>query len=503
VTGNVTLVESNLSAGNIMKGTTPFIHNFGSANTFIGENAGNLTTMSGPYNTASGYRALSANTTGSSNTAAGASALQNNRAGYNNTAVGSGALVSNTDGIYNTAIGVLALENNTTGLYNTALGIQALQFNTVGANNVATGQGSLLYNTVGYNNTASGVSALFSNTTGIHNVASGYQALYSNTTGNFNVAIGANAGFNATTGSNNIHIGAEGAADDTNVIRIGSNQSRTFIAGINGVAGSGLAVVVDSNGQLGTSSLVGTPGPTGPAGPQGVPGIQGPVGLTGPVGPQGVAGTPGAQGAQGPVGLTGSQGPQGATGATGPQGPAGISTLSGDVTGDASLTAVTRLQGTPVLPQHPLPGQSLVFDGTVWRPQTQVLTTSVVDNSLNVLNISNGVWTPILATDLPLTYTPSTLIISYNAHLAVANGQCEFFTRMTVNGVAQPAVHILMPASPNQQVPLVGQTLMVPTTSVTAGPSLELQVLNFSCPSLVRYPNINGAQTFISVTALK
>src|SRR5881296_3886733 len=41
--GNIVLVPSTASAGNILKGTTPFIHNFGTSNTFIGVNAGNFT----------------------------------------------------------------------------------------------------------------------------------------------------------------------------------------------------------------------------------------------------------------------------------------------------------------------------------------------------------------------------------------------------------------------------------------------------------------------------
>jgi len=36
VTGNITLVPSTPTAGNILKGTAPFIHNFGTGNTFIG-----------------------------------------------------------------------------------------------------------------------------------------------------------------------------------------------------------------------------------------------------------------------------------------------------------------------------------------------------------------------------------------------------------------------------------------------------------------------------------
>ena len=101
-------------------------------NTFVGQNAGNLTmgtgggaSYLGSYNTASGYAALNSNTTGSNNTASGYDALYANTTGYNNTASGVSALYANTTGSSNTASGVSALYSNTTGYNNTASGYQA------------------------------------------------------------------------------------------------------------------------------------------------------------------------------------------------------------------------------------------------------------------------------------------------------------------------------------------------------------------------------------------
>jgi hypothetical protein len=54
-----------------------------------------------------------------------------------------------------------------------------------------------------------------------------------------------------TTGSNNIYIGNQGAGAESQTIRVGTAQMSTFIAGINTTGVSGLAVVVDANGQLG------------------------------------------------------------------------------------------------------------------------------------------------------------------------------------------------------------------------------------------------------------
>jgi hypothetical protein len=220
--GNIVLVPSTATAGNIMKGTARFLHNYGTGNTFLGENAGNFT-MTGGSNTASGYQTLFSNTTGYNNTASGVTTLYYNTTGYGNTANGASALESNTTGHSNTASGLSALFSNTAGFYNTA----------------------------------SGLFALYSNTSGNSNTANGLAALRNNTTGNGNTAIGYQAGFNLTTGSNNIAIDNLGVADEANTTRIGDSQTRTFIAGIRGVTtanANAIAVVIDSAGQLGTVS---------------------------------------------------------------------------------------------------------------------------------------------------------------------------------------------------------------------------------------------------------
>ena len=72
-------------------------------NYFFG-GAGNLT-MTGSYNTASGYLAFNSNTTGDKNVANGVYALYYNTTGYSNVANGYNTLGSNTDGYQNTANG--------------------------------------------------------------------------------------------------------------------------------------------------------------------------------------------------------------------------------------------------------------------------------------------------------------------------------------------------------------------------------------------------------------
>ena len=195
ISGNLTLVESTATAGNILKASGsivgPFIHDFGTSNTFIGLGAGNFTMSS-----------------------------------FSNTGVGTSALSSSTTGPWNTAVGAGALHTNTNGPANTAVGADAL--GTLGSNN------------------------------GGGNTAAGYAVLGRLATGSNNIAIGAGAGSSLTAGDNNIYIGNVGVEADSNTIRIGdSNQTRTFIAGIRGVTtavADGVAVVVDSAGQLGTIS---------------------------------------------------------------------------------------------------------------------------------------------------------------------------------------------------------------------------------------------------------
>jgi hypothetical protein len=113
-------------------------------------------------------------------------------------------------------------------------------------------------NQTGSANVAVGRIALFSATTNdSSNTAVGTEALQSLTTGIGNIALGVDAGSNLTAGGTNIYIGNAGAATESNITRIGSGQTKTFIAGIRGTTtgnADAIAVVIDSAGQLGTVS---------------------------------------------------------------------------------------------------------------------------------------------------------------------------------------------------------------------------------------------------------
>jgi hypothetical protein len=269
LTGLVLLLTTTVSWGQTpachSPGCNPTVSD-GNFNTAGGTGALNTLT-SGTNNTAFGSGALVTTSSGDDNTAVGARALLININGSFNTGVGSRALFSNTFGGLNTAIGANALRVNTAGGGNTASGVNALFNNTAGGSNTASGFNALFSNTAGFTNTASGAFALVSNTTGNDNTASGHSALSENVTGFGNTAVGRNALFNShgnknigigyqagetlTTGNNNIFIGNQGAGAESQTIRMGTAQTRTFIAGINVAGVSGATVVVDGNGQLG------------------------------------------------------------------------------------------------------------------------------------------------------------------------------------------------------------------------------------------------------------
>jgi hypothetical protein len=194
------------NAGNVMKGTTRFLHNFGAENTFLGLGAGNFA-MTGSGNTAAGFQAF----------------------------------VQNVSSNFNSAVGAHALENNTIGSQNTALGWGALKGNASGANNVAIGHEALAFNTASHENVAVGAAAM------------------KFTTGGNNVAIGNSAGIQLAAGTFNVAIASYGDSGDSGTIRIGeiNDQTRAFVAGIRGVttgAADAVPVLIDSNGQLGTAS---------------------------------------------------------------------------------------------------------------------------------------------------------------------------------------------------------------------------------------------------------
>jgi hypothetical protein len=202
-----------------------------------GQPSWNPTASDAAGNTAGGTQALDAAPAsfGSFSTAFGYQALFANTTGGDNTATGAGALRSNTTSSFNTATGAFALYHNTTGYANTITGYNALSTNTTG----------------GYN-TATGVHALRSNVIGSWNTALGHLAL-ENSTGGRNIAVGQGAGAALTSGNKNIYLGHPGESSESKTMRLGSAQTRAFIAGVAGTGVTGTNVVIDANGQLGVA----------------------------------------------------------------------------------------------------------------------------------------------------------------------------------------------------------------------------------------------------------
>ena len=193
-----------------------------------------------------------------SNVAAGPTPFPALSTGTNNSTVGKDALAADTTGGGNSALGNLALQTNSTGGDNSAFGQGALEANTTAGLNSAFGHSALVHTTIGASNTAIGNGAMGFNSTGSNNSAVGQFALLNNTSGGTNTALGANAGMSLTTGNNNIDINNSGVAGESATTRIGTQgtQTKAFMAGISGVTTGGTAapVLVDANGQLGTTS---------------------------------------------------------------------------------------------------------------------------------------------------------------------------------------------------------------------------------------------------------
>lgn len=310
--GTGALNANTIGSSNTAGGTDALTNNIsGNQNTAFGHNALNanlgsnntaygafalLNSTSGLQNTAIGALALRFNTTGLSNTAVGWNTLGTNTTGIRNTAVGEASLFANTVGTDNTATGISSLSLNTTGGYNVAMGATALQGNTTGADNTAVGALALTQAVAGTGNTAIGKGALYNSgkivaatslvaggtytilSTGLSpnntdftligaansNVGTTFLATAPGTglgtalpIANNNIAIGTNAAGSLITGSNNIALGSYITDTESNTMRLGNVQNRTFVAGVRGVQtgfNNAVGVVIDGSGQLGTIS---------------------------------------------------------------------------------------------------------------------------------------------------------------------------------------------------------------------------------------------------------
>ncbi len=205
-TGNQTVNGSLTATGPVTAGSFNIgssLFAFGSpsnSNAFLGF-AGN-TTMTGEYNTASGFESLLHNTTG-----------------FENTASGYLSLVYNTTGILNTGFGGDALLLNTSGNFNTAIGAQA----------GLTADGSYMTES---NNTAVGAYSLFATGTITNATAIGADAFVTESNA---IVLGSINGVNGATATTKVGIGTTApghlldVAGTTAVDSTGLNNGTNFI----------------------------------------------------------------------------------------------------------------------------------------------------------------------------------------------------------------------------------------------------------------------------------
>jgi hypothetical protein len=138
-----------------------------------------------------------------------------------NTAIGTAALAVNTGSI-NTAMGYNALPANTTGNRNSAFGYGALLVATTATDNVAVGYSALDATTTGSGNVGIGIRAGDTGTVGMENVS-----------GNYNTFIGINAGPSTVTPINNsTAIGAFATVSQSNSLVLGGEYSNAVKVGI-------------------------------------------------------------------------------------------------------------------------------------------------------------------------------------------------------------------------------------------------------------------------------
>jgi predicted acyltransferase (DUF342 family) len=272
----------------------------GIRNTALGGVANSLST-GGVENTALGYSALSSQgirmpyqfTEESRCMTRGGGVCVNpdnanlNLADAYSTAIGTFALQENTTGSKNTAVGSRSGVMNTTGEFNTYVGFETGFSNKTGSANVVVGAQAFLTG-AGAENTFIGAGSSQCNSTGDANTFVGFNSGAAFVSGDQNIIVGAGNLQGAplfNSGSNNIYLGTNTEqSSETNIIRIGNSNSqhlhlaavhdgtntprKTLFADFIGsgdalvvgqsvfgdvVGGSGIAVLVDSNGTMGTT----------------------------------------------------------------------------------------------------------------------------------------------------------------------------------------------------------------------------------------------------------
>ncbi|MEP6670724.1 MAG: hypothetical protein ABJF10_16315 [Chthoniobacter sp.] len=205
--------DANGYAAPILSTYTPVVAAAGAHfNTFVGRNAGNLTSSGdAAFNVGVGAGALPSLTTGYYNVAVGGNAAWQLRSGGWNVALGTFALTNSTDSNGEVAVGARALASVDHTQSDVAIGMDALTSMQTGAGNTAVGAGALgQTNQVNFwegSSTALGVGSGAANTTGSYNTFVGANSGANNTTGSCNIVIGYWAELPAADASYSLNIG--------------------------------------------------------------------------------------------------------------------------------------------------------------------------------------------------------------------------------------------------------------------------------------------------------
>lgn len=257
----------------------------GARNEVYGASAGAALTT-GTDNTLVGYQAGTALTSSNTNVAIGTQALSTGAStGDGNTAVGYQALKSQTSGSagFNTALGYQAGTAITTGNTNTAFGYQTLNATTGGSGNTAVGQGAFTGSstvgnstgvgaTTGFQTTATAVTYIGANagqqSSGNFQVGIGNNSMQS-ASGSASIGFGTNAG-RSSTGANTLYIGdtiQDPTAYAINTVVVASSQAaganwtqnQKFSGTINMSAlTASTAVILDSSKNFASSATTST-----------------------------------------------------------------------------------------------------------------------------------------------------------------------------------------------------------------------------------------------------
>ena len=213
----------------------PFFSDSSNKSMYTHDVSGTDSTAAG--NTAFGFTAMDAITTGDDNTAFGENALGGLQDGTENVAIGKNSMLAATSASQNTCVGL----NSGTALssgsgYNVLLGHGAGAAMTTGNRNIAIGVSSMDGFDTEAHNLGIGISALGGSVAGgEYNIAIGNYSLDALTSGDYNVAVGYDAGTALTTGFSNVIIGpstgSAGAISGNDNTCVGEQAGRVLAGG--------------------------------------------------------------------------------------------------------------------------------------------------------------------------------------------------------------------------------------------------------------------------------